>query len=265
MLLRLVFYTKDTRLKVRPASKEDDFTNFCVWDESIHYIVSETSNFMMVWTSLLPDLDPQYAMALTSLVGARYPLSPNYKKLKSECSQLVFQHPSDEWVVFGGTFNPWHKGHQACLSLLPDDKVCFVAPDRNPQKDDRSDGIVSCILEINTRAQFKDLQSLVPSFLLFEEKNPTINWVERLKTEFPGQKISLLMGFDSFSQMRTWIRSPELFLKLHTIYVVSRMEDDVQKQLALDEALVRNPQLTVHFLGKHEHEHLSSTEIRNRR
>lgn len=264
-LLRLVFYTKDIRLKVRMAFPEDDFSKSCTWKDKIEFIVSGSGDFMMVWTSFLPDLEPAFAEALVDLVGARFPVSSDYESLHQNCPEITFKNETDEWVFYGGTFNPWHQGHQACLKLLPEDKVCLVLPDRNPQKEVRDVNAVSTILEISNRSKLKPLQFLVPTFLLHKNLNPTVRWVEKFKEEFPTYKISLLLGFDSFARMKTWVRPEDLLPKLHAIYVVSRLEDDEDRRVALDEIHALGSNMNVIFLGKHEFENLSSTEIRSKR
>jgi hypothetical protein len=162
-LLRLVFFTNDTRLKVRLALPEDNFAHACKWKDTLEFVVIDTGNYTMIWTSLLPDLDPVYANAVVELVSARYPISPDYKILYETCPSLTFKNPHDEWIFFGGTFNPWHQGHQACLQLLPEDRTCLVVPDRNPEKELRELSVVSTILEISTKARFKKDQFLVPT------------------------------------------------------------------------------------------------------
>ena len=218
----------------------------------------------MIWSSLIPDLEPEYALTFVDLVSARYPLSPDYQILRNLCPDLTFKPELDELVFFGGTFNPWHKGHQACLNLIPADKTLLILPDRNPQKKLRELEPVSTLLELSARARLKDNQYLVPTFLLAHKTNPTVEWVEKLKNEFPTLKISLLMGFDSFSAMKSWIRPEDLLPKLHALYVVSRLEDDEDRRLALDEVHALGSNLNVVFLGKHEFENLSSTEIRKK-
>lgn len=263
-MLKLVFYTKDSRLKVRQALPEDDFSSACKWKDTLQFIVSDSGNYTMIWTSLLPDLDPVYAQAMVELVSARYPVSPDHKHLAETCPQMVFQNPHDEWIFFGGSFNPWHQGHQACLHLLPEDRTCLIMPDRNPEKELRDLSVVSTILEISTKARFKKYQYLVPTFLLQNKTNPTVEWVERMKEEFPTYKISLLLGFDSFSKIKNWIRSDDLLPLIHTLYVVSRLEDDEDRRLALDEVHARGFNVNVVFLGKHDFEMISSTELRGR-
>lgn len=261
-MLKLVFYTKDLRLKVRHAFAHDDFSSSCTWEDKLEYIVTNNGDFSIVWTSFLPDLDPEYAEALVELVGARYPISSQYDKLKDSCSDMSYQLSSDEWVFFGGSFNPWHQGHQSCLNLIPEDKTCFIVPDRNPQKELRDESCVTEVLELSANARIRSNQFIVPTFLLEKKHNPTVEWVERLKDLYPTQKISLLMGFDSFSQIKGWIRAEDLLPKLFSLYVVSRMEDDEDRRQALDEVHARGSNLNVVFLGRHEHESISSTEIR---
>ncbi len=261
-MLELVFYTQDRLLKVRQALPEDSFKNACHWQNKLKFIITSDPSFTMVWTSLLPDLEPSYARALVELVGARYPISPNYEKLKSVCPDIVFKILEDELVFYGGSFNPWHQGHQACLNLMPPDKLCLVVPDRNPYKELIEVNPVSAVLEISTRARFNKNQLLVPTFLLENKKNPTINWVKALKEKYPTLKLSLLMGFDSFSQLKNWTNSSELMSYLETVYVVSRLEEDQDRYLALDEAHALNQNLNIVFLGKHSFEDVSSTKIR---
>lgn len=263
-MLRLVFYTKEVRLRVRSAFPEDDFSRPCVWKDKLEFIIADSSDYTMVWTSLLPDLEPEFAHALVELVAARYPVSFDYQTLYQECPAITFKDLNDEWVFFGGSFNPWHQGHQACLNLLPEDKILFIVPDRNPQKELRQIHPVLTILEISSRARLKSRHYLVPSFLLEHRKNPTVDWVTKLKIDFPTQKISLLMGFDSFQNIKNWIRPQELVSQLHTIYVVSRLESDEDRRHALDEAHALNFHLNIVFLGKHEFENVSSSEIRNK-
>lgn len=263
-MLKLVFCTKD-RLKVRLAFPEDNFESSCKWKGKLEFIMTEKTEFTMVWSSLIPDLEPEYALAFVDLVSARYPISADYQKLREICPDLTFSHNLDELVFFGGTFNPWHQGHQACLNLIPRDKTLLIVPDRNPQKELRELEPVSTLLEISSRARLKDNQYLVPTFLLEHKKNPTVEWVEKLKENFPTLKISLLMGFDSFSSIKTWIRASDLMPKIHALYVVSRLEDDEERRQALDEVHALGlTNLNVVFLGKHEYESVSSTELRKK-
>lgn len=218
----------------------------------------------MAWTSLLPDLSPKNARNLVALASARYPVSPDYEKLRDLCPELVVGYDKDEWVFFGGSFSPWHSGHQACLQLLPDDKTCFVTPDRNPWKEVREVDPVLTTIELAGKIKFKTNQFLVPTFLLDQKKNPTIEWIEDLKMRYPEKKLSLLMGFDSLLSLPTWTRARELLPMLHTVYVASRMEKDEEQNGARKAVSDIHPGLNVVFLGHHQHENLSSTHLRKK-
>lgn len=218
----------------------------------------------MAWTSLLPDLSPKDARNLVSFASARYPVSPDYEKLKDLCPELVVGYDKEEWVFFGGSFSPWHSGHQACLELLPEEKTCFVAPDRNPWKEVREVDPVLTTIELAGKIKFKTNQFLVPTFLLDQKKNPTIEWIEDLKKRYPSKKLSLLMGFDSLLNLPTWTRAQELLPMLHTVYVASRLEKDEEQKGAREAVSALHPDLNIVFLGHHQHETLSSTTLRKR-
>jgi nicotinate-nucleotide adenylyltransferase len=258
---RLYLYLDKDTLKARQAQSYEAFNNPMVWkDLQFEYT---TSSFMMIsWPILLPELEPETARSLLDLVGSRYPFSAQYEKLKAVCPELVFSQETDEWVFFGGSFNPWHKGHQACLDLLPKDKICFILPDRNPLKELNALEPVSKIIELVTKVKFGLNHFMVPTFLLDFQKNPTISWIEKLHDKFPEKKLSLLMGFDSLKGIQQWVRYEELLKKLNTIYVVSRLEDD-QEQIELEKFIKTSaPDIKIIFLGHHEFEALSSTNFR---
>lgn len=220
--------------------------------------------YMMAWTSLLPDLSPEEANGLMRLAAARYPVSSDYLELRKLCPQIVVGHETPEWVFFGGSFHPWHKGHQACLNLLPEEKTCFVLPDHNPLKEMRQLHLVSTIIELSSQVKFKRHQFLVPTFLLTEKKNPTVEWVERLKQEFPRKKLSLLLGFDGLKNIESWTRYQDLLKLLDCVYVASRLEEDTDRDGVITHLHTLAPQLEIIHLGRHEFEGLSSTEIRKK-
>ena len=72
------------------------------------------------------------------------------------------------------------------------------------------------------------------------------------------------MGFDSFLDLDTWIQSEELLNLIDSIYVVSRLETESQRTEALEKNARLNPNLEITFLGRHDYEDLSSTEIRKK-
>ncbi len=262
-MLRLVFYFKDRLLKVRQAKEDEIFRAPKKW-KAIEFELTDSPYMMMLWTSLLPDLPPKDALQILELVGARYPFSPEYPSLHQVCPEITFTNFSDEWVFFGGSFNPWHKGHQACLNLLAPEKTCFVLPDINPQKEIESFDPVTKTLELSSQIKFKKNQFLAPSFLFDKIKNPTVVWIERTKKLFPDQKLSLLMGHDSLTKISEWVRGPELLTLIDTIYVVARLEKDHLREATIKRLSQTARELKIEFLGRHDFEHLSSTDLRKK-
>lgn len=264
-LLKLVFCNSETRLRVREAFTGEMLGTSKTWSDLIEYSVTLNSEFTMLWTSYLPDLSSKYAQAFVNLVSARFPVSKNYEILQKECPELIFKNKSDEWVFYGGSFDPWHSGHQACLDLLPEEKVCLILPDRNPQKEIKELDVVSTILEISTKARFKKNQFLAPTFLIEQKVNPTIDWVERMRNHYPFHNLSLLIGFDSLKNISTWIRYKDILKIINTIYVASRLESDIDRKEISEELTEQFPKLKIIFLGRHDFENVSSTNLRNKK
>lgn len=181
-------------------------------------------------------------------------------------TEFIQQQPvltqANEILFYGGSFNPWHQGHEACIKLAPKDKPLVVLPDNNPHK------------EINPNKQLdldgleKKLQEINPNTYLFREyylddkPNPTIDWVQELKTNFPKLSTSLLMGFDSFIKLDTWKENQTLLTGLKALYIASRLDQDEIKKSKTQIYQEMAPKLEIQFLGHHEFEHLSSTKIR---
>ena len=169
---------------------------------------------------------------------------------------------AQEIVFFGGSFNPWHEGHSACVRLLPKDKALIILPDHNPYKE-----VVDS--KVDVLKELKDItSSLNPNahvydeFLKAKRKNPTYYWLEALKRELPRKEFSLLLGFDSFTGIDKWIEAPSLLVLLHKLYVVSRLDNPSAKTEQVKRLKSFNPRLEINFLGGHPYEALSSTEIR---
>jgi nicotinate-nucleotide adenylyltransferase len=168
-----------------------------------------------------------------------------------------------EIVFFGGSFNPWHAGHSSCLELIPENKTLIVMPDHNPFKE-----LIESQQKETSLSQIKEVLRifnkkiyLFDEFYLRNEKNPTSQWVEKLKAEFPQIKISLLMGFDSFISIDRWIEGENLLKNINSLYIVDRLNDNKIKTKQL-EVLSQYSELKIDFLGEHPFEHLSSTAIR---
>jgi nicotinate (nicotinamide) nucleotide adenylyltransferase len=259
---QLLIFLDHQTLKAREVESWERLEHPLKWMD-LEFELTTSSQRMVTWPNLLPDLPPETARSFLDLLASRYPFSRDREKLQELCPQLIFEFPGDEWVFFGGSFYPWHQGHQACLDLLPQDKLCFILPDKNPLKEDLQREPVVTSLELIRKIKFGPHHYFVPTFLIHEEKNPTVNWIQNLHTKFPHKKLSLLMGFDSFKGITKWIQAKELLSMLTTIYVASRMEKDEEHQKMMKKIHAQAPDLKVVFLGRHSFEHVSSTRLRN--
>lgn len=258
---RLYLYLDKEVLKARKVESYETLKNPLVWKD-LEFEYTSSPLLMINWPIILPELEPETARSLLDIVGARYPFSPNFTKLKELCPELLFTKTSDEWVFFGGSFNPWHKGHQACLDLLPEDKLCFILPDRNPHKELKVLEPVSTIIQLVSKIKFAKNTYIAPTFLLDFQANPTVTWIEKLHQDFPNKKHSLLMGFDSLRGVSKWVRAQELLPMISTIYVVSRLEEDDEREAVVEPLKKIAPNLHVEYLGRHIYENLSSTNLR---
>ena len=170
-----------------------------------------------------------------------------------------------EVVFFGGSFNPWHAGHSSCINLMPNNLPIVVVPDHNPFKElvKSSDKLTSMDSLKDKLSTFKNQTYIYSTFYEKNEKNPTSVWIQEIKNEYPSLKISLLMGYDTFISLEKWINSSDLLNNLENIYVASRMDDSEAKTSQI-QALKKISGVNIIFLGNHDFEHLSSTEIRNK-
>lgn len=111
-------------------------------------------------------------------------------------------------LIFGGTFNPLHRGHTACLEAVSDlleaHSVHFVLSARPPHKDEVSasirDRYVMLELGLADYAHFyADDTEIRRSSLSY-----TKDTVEAFKERFPNSQLCLVIGADSLSRLHTW-------------------------------------------------------------
>lgn len=170
----------------------------------------------------------------------------------------------EEFVFFGGSFNPWHAGHSSCIELMPSEKKIIVIPDHSPFKEitQKISTIEDIQVEINKLPQ---TTFLFDGFYKANKKNPTFYWMKELHDSFPEKKLSLLIGFDSFISIHKWTEANKLISLLDTLYIAGRLDDESIKQEQIHYLQKINPTLKLHFLGGHPHENLSSTIIRKQK
>ncbi len=190
--------------------------------------------------------------------------SPHSPQIVEFIKNHKFDSRFKEIVFFGGSFNPWHSGHGSCLSLMDKDKLIIVMPDHNPFKDvTKEENRFSSLTDIKKELKIRPENTyLFEGFIQDANHNPTHNWLRQVKDSFPNLKLSLLMGFDSFMSIDKWIEAKQIIKDTSCIYVASRLDNKEARQSQYYLLKSMDSDIEVDFIGHHDYEHLSSTEIR---
>lgn len=135
--------------------------------------------------------------------------------------------------VYGGTFNPPHLGHAAsaryAATALGLDKLLFVPaalpphkalPEGTPAPAHRSAmvEIMADCLGLGEGAQVSDAEIARPG------KSYTADTLERLRAQYPGDELWLLVGGDMFASLPDW-HAPERIMALAGVAAFARRED----------------------------------------
>lgn len=216
------------------------------------------------WTLLkdLPALAFDQGAVLCEALGKFWPNFPSYAgELANIKSPFPVSHHHEQATFFGGSFNPWHEGHTACLELFPQKENLIVIPDQNPQKNRSEKSEHHCyfqsFLELRKQTQKYNLK-IFPGFWGMERPNPTVNWLPQVKI---AQKY-FLMGADTFLGLATWSQPQKLLRELKGLWVVPRgIEEKILRDFQ-KELLAQYPHLEIKMLPHHAHESLSSSKLR---
>jgi nicotinate-nucleotide adenylyltransferase len=117
--------------------------------------------------------------------------------------------------VFGGSFDPIHRGHvepvEAARRALGLDRVLFLPTARPPHKPDRRFAPALARYAMAELALL-EREGLEVSTLELTGERPayTVETLERLRAESPGDELWLLVGSDSLAQLHTWRRFRDL-------------------------------------------------------
>lgn len=118
--------------------------------------------------------------------------------------------------ILGGTFDPIHLGHlmlarnaQAQFSL---DKVLFIPALNPPHKRNVSSLTPGKDRYEMVRLAIKGEAFFEVSDLEIKRKGPsyTYDTVKELEKQYPGAKLSLILGMDAFDHFDTWYKAAEL-------------------------------------------------------
>jgi len=170
---------------------------------------------------------------------------------------------SKKIAFYGGSFNPWHMGHQSCVELASGKTPVVVLPDHNPTKSlqvvsERLTDLSEIVSSIDSIENAK----LFSGFFEKQKSNPTHYWFREIRRLFPKKKLGLVLGYDSFSGVLSWRESEQLLEDMDFIQVISRGESRAQGAFTKEELLRSFSHLEINMLGRHQYETFSSTFLR---
>lgn len=172
--------------------------------------------------------------------------------------------------IFGGTFNPVHKGHiTASLKFYDDAKLdkLLIIPDRiPPHKEgliaDARDRLNMLSLVYNNKNITGERNILLSETELTRPgKSYTIVTLRELKMLYPDAKLFLYVGSDMFYTLENWVEGSEI-LRMCTIYTAPR-EDSEKEKLQKYAYSYKEKYGTECIVGNFPPVVLSSTEIRS--
>ena len=141
-------------------------------------------------------------------------------------------------LLFGGAFNPPHKGHARLLesaieAIQPD--VSLVLPTAvSPHKASGEIGfshrytMAKMALGLET-VRFSGVENRGN-----KKRNYTIKTLKWLRKKYPGYEIYLVIGSDMLTSFTSWSRYHRI-ISMTTLVVASREEDDFELQEAISE------------------------------
>ena len=175
-------------------------------------------------------------------------------------------------ALFGGTFDPIHRGHLALASAAASafalDRVLFAPVGRQPLKAAPTaafaDRLEMTRLAVAFAADPRFVVSSVDAPRPNGAPNYTVDTLAFLAREAPAATLFVLAGADSFLTLRNW-RSPAQLLALAEWIVVSRPDFPLKPEFLtrLEFALTAAQRSRIHLLTT-VHEDVSSTELRQR-
>ncbi len=128
--------------------------------------------------------------------------------------------------LLGGTFNPIHNGHlhiaSEVLKRLHLDQVFFIPARLPPHKGLK--GILSPTHRMKmVELALADIPQFLPCDIEIKRSGPsyTIDTVQSLQKQYPGDRLYFILGMDAFSEIKTW-KSPKKLLSLCNFIIISR-------------------------------------------
>lgn len=214
----------------------------------------------LTWVSLknLQELDDPGGSFLCKALAQFWTTMPeSSRSLKSISPYPYTSIPNSNITFFGGSFNPWHRAHKACLELHPEPQHIWVIPDVNPRKDTSNRSPWELYKYLLTEVGPLGAR-VYPGFCGLEFANPTVRWLPFTKVQRP----QILMGDDSLVTFPNWIESKTLAQAIHTIWIAPRRSQADAISKAISWLGIHAPDCKINWLNDHPYRDLSSTKIR---
>lgn len=161
--------------------------------------------------------------------------------------------------VFGGTFNPVHKGHimlaEYCMDSVGLDRIIMIPTAVPPHKisnnlASENDRLNMCKLACRGKENFfvSDIE------IKRQGKSYTYETLTQLKEIYPDDHLYTIMGADMFLTLNRW-KNPEIIFEKSSIITIPRDEEDkhelenfynkVLKAMGASSVILPNPVMSV--------------------
>lgn len=150
---------------------------------------------------------------------------------------------SPDIIIFGGTFDPPHTGHQNCIRLaqakFPGVRILIVPAMIPPGAGQPAkvpvlgyeERMKLCRLAFpDAGVEISDIESTLPV------PNYTVHTIGALKRRLPGKNLGLLIGMDQFEHFLRW-HTPYMILEQANLLVVGREDTSENSRAQFDRHL----------------------------
>lgn len=167
--------------------------------------------------------------------------------------------------LFGGTFDPPHKGHialaKAALINFSLDKIIFIPAGNPPHKTGKNVSDKTHRFEMVKLAIKNESDFLISDFDIKNEKpNYSYLTIEHFKKDYPDDEIFFIIGADSYRDFPKWKNYPDI-LSICTFLVLNRNDADLGEYFKKYREI--SPRHQALFLDEFSHS-VSSTELREK-